>query len=307
MVQPTGVPGSPVEWVVRLIPSNPFQAAADGDILAILVFTVLFALAATRLGEESRDLLTRVAVAVAETSMVLVRWLLIPLPFAVFALAYPMAVATGSTLVGAVLWFIVATCGLLLAATLLLYPVTWLLGGVDPVRFQRGATPAQLVAVGTRSSLASLPAMLVGAEESLRLDRDVANMVLPLSVSAFKLNRTITSPFKLLFLAHVYGLTITPEYLLVFVGTVVFLSFSSPGIPSGGFFVTLPFYLAAGIPVEGVILLKAVDAVPDVFKTLINVTAGLSVATIVARFAGRQPAPATGPPSAASAVGEGRL
>ena len=227
-IPPTTVSRSGLEWISDLIPTNPFRAAADGDILAVLLFTVLFSLAAARLPGESRDPLLNVAAAVAETCMTLVRWLLIPLPLAVFALAYPMAVSAGFALAGAILWFIVVLCALHLALIALLYLVTWLVGGVSPPRFQRGATRAQLVAIGTRSSLASLPAMLAGAEEGLHMDRDVANLVLPLSVSTFKINRMITSPFNLMFLAHVYGLTLPPEVLLAFTGTVVFLSFSTP-------------------------------------------------------------------------------
>ena len=125
---------------------------------------------------------------------------------------------------------------------------------------------------------------------------DVAGFVLPLSVSTFKLNRAISSPFTLIFLAHLYGIALEPGYLATFVVTVMILSFSSPGIPSGGFMVTLPFYVAAGIPIEGVVLLRAVDAIPDIFKTLLNVTADMTVASIVARFvpgAVRSPLPET--------------
>jgi Na+/H+-dicarboxylate symporter len=133
-----------------------------------------------------------------------------------------------------------------------------------------------------------------GADKRLGVPTEVGSFVLPLAVSAFKVNRTISSPLKLLFLAHVYGITLDPGTVALFIPTVMLLSFSSPGIPSGGFLVTMPFYLAAGIPVEGIVLLKAVDAVPDIFKTLVNVTADMSVATIVARFVG-MPAGAAAP------------
>jgi Na+/H+-dicarboxylate symporter len=105
-------------------------------------------------------------------------------------------------------------------------------------------------------------------------------------VSTFKVNRTISAPFKLLFLAHLFGIPVSPAFLVIFIASVVVLSFSSPGIPSGGFLTTLPVYLAAGLPIEGLILLKAVDSVPDIFKTLVNVTADMSAAAIVARFVG---------------------
>jgi len=296
-------PGNPLEWFAGLIPSNPFQALAEGEILAILIFVVLFALAATRLQAESRDLLVRIGAAVAEMSMTLVRWLLIPLPLAVFALAYPMAIETGSSVVGAVVWYVAVVCMLLITFTAIVYLITWVGAGISPVRFQRGITDAQLVAVGTRSSLASLPAMLVGARERLELDEDVSNLVLPLAVSAFKVNRTVTSPFKLLFLAHMYGLVVTPEYLTIYVGTLILLSFATPGLPSRSTFgVMLPFYMAAGIPVEGVVLMSAVDAIPDVFKTLVNVTADVSVTAIVARVLGRSDAKIMVAPGIATAT-----
>jgi Na+/H+-dicarboxylate symporter len=110
--------------------------------------------------------------------------------------------------------------------------------------------------------------------------------VLPFSISSFKPNRAVSSMGKLLFLTHVYQVPMGPEFVLLFAGMLILLSFSSPGIPSGGFLTTLPFYLAAGIPVEAVVLLRAVDAIPDVFKTVVNVTGDLAIAVLAHRVVG---------------------
>lgn len=275
------------QWVSALMPTNVFRALAEENILGLLVCAILFALALTRVTQERRDLLVRFFEAVAETASVLVGWLLLLIPLGVFALTFSLAAKTGVAVAGSVGFYVLELSGLLLAFTALLYPVSFVLGRVPLRRFASGVWPAQAVGIGTRSSLASLAPLIEGSTERLRLPAEVSGLVLPLSVSSFKLNRAISAPFQLYFLAHLYGLPLRPGYVLTFVATEILFSFTSVGIPSSGeTLATLPLYLGAGIPVEGVMLLKAVDAVPDIFKTLLNVTADMSVAVIVARFFG---------------------
>ena len=114
---------------------------------------------------------------------------------------------------------------------------------------------------------------------------EVSAFVLPLSVSTFKLNLALTQPFNLLFISSMFGMHLSPAFMLTFTATMLLLSFTTAGIPSGGAFVSLPFYLSLGIPIEAFALFKVADAVPDIFKTILNVTADMTVATIVARFA----------------------
>jgi len=162
------------------------------------------------------------------------------------------------------------------------------------------------VAVGTRSSLASLPALIQGAEGGLGMPRPVSGFVLPLSVATFKVNTSISSVTKFLFLAAAYGIDLDLPRVVTFVVASLMLSFGSPGVPTAPGSVTrLPAYLAAGIPLEGVVLLSAVDAVPDIFKTLLNVTADMSVATIVARWGAPAPVMAAAVEPVVPAAGEG--
>ena len=280
-------PGA-AEWIVSLIPVNLARAAAEDDLLPIVLFTVLFALALTRVAPEPRRVILGFFQAVFETVLVMLRWVLALSPLGVFALAIALAAHTGSASVGAFGFWVALVSGLMLAFTLLLYPLTAWIGRVSLRSFAFAALPAQAVAIGTRSSLAALPALLEGAEQRLGLPPAVASFAIPLAVSTFKVNRTISSVAKLLFLATLYRVHLDPAHVASFALIVAVLSFSTPGIPSAGTLATMPAYLAAGIPIEGVVLLNAVDAIPDIFKTLVNVTSDLSAAAILTRLIGAE-------------------
>jgi Na+/H+-dicarboxylate symporter len=197
-------------------------------------------------------------------------------------------VKIGGQFVGTIAFWLVLLSGLLFVASLGLYVVARWPGGVSFRRFARALLPVQALAVASRSSLVCLPKLLEAARNDLGQREEVAGIVLPLSVSTFKLNRMVSTPMNLFFLAYLYGIDLDPAITASLIFTAMIVSFATPGIPSGGKFTTLPIYLAAGIPVEGVVLLKAVDAIPDIFKTLINVTEDLTISTVVHRFALRR-------------------
>ena len=289
-------PASVGEWLAGIIPRNVFEAAVRGDILPLLLFTVVFGLAVNRLPLPRRAALADIFQSLAQAMLTVVRWILWGTPIGVFALTLALAMETGAEAVGLLGMFVLVSSGLMLLFTAVLYPFSAILGRVPVAAFARAVAPAQLVAVSTRSSIASLPALIEGARDALRLPDQATGFVLPLCVSAFKVNRTISSPVKLLFLAHIYGIQLGAAELAGFLITVIILSFSAVGVPGGGgAFRTLPAYLAAGIPIEGVVLMEAVDTIPDIFKTLVNVTGDMSVATLLSRgwrVAGRIPATA---------------
>ena len=278
--------GTLQDWLVNLIPSNAVRALAGGEILPVIVAALLFAIAARSIAEERRLLLQRLFEAISETTLTLMRYILRFLTVAVFSLTFVAVAGAGPAIAGGVAYFVVAVTLLLIAATLLLYPATWWFGKIPVRRFAAAVWPCQVLAMTTRSSLATLPSLLERGRARIGLPAPVAAFVLPLSVSSFKLNRTISTPLKVIVLSHLYGLPVDFGVILLFVAVAGLLSFGTPGLPSHGSMVTLPFYLAAGLPLQGVVLLSAVDAIPDIFKTVLNVTADMSVATIVARAAG---------------------
>lgn len=279
-------PGGFGAFFTGVIPTNPFASAARDDVLGVIVFTAVLALATRQIPDEQRQLVIGLFRALASATKVVVRWILLALPIGVFAIAYALTANTGFDTAGAVGYYVLMVSVMMVLFTLLLYPITAVAGRIPMRRFAWGVAPSQAVALGTRSSLASLPALMQGAEQRLQLPAHVSAFALPLAVSTFKVNRGVSSTLKLLLLGHFYGLTIEPGFILVFVLTITLLSFSSPGIPGGGTMTSAPVYLAAGIPLEGLVLIEAVEAVPDMFKTLVNVTADMTVAAVVARFVG---------------------
>jgi proton glutamate symport protein len=266
------------------MPRNVFAAAAKGDLLPILIFTAVFAVAVTRLPDETRLPLTNVFQGMSAAMLTVVQWILIGTPLGVFALTYSPALRAGAGAAGMLGAFIVLVCALLVLFTLLLYPATAIFGRIPMRTFARGVAPAQLVAISTRSSIASLPALIDGATRLLRLPPTSTSFVLPLTVAVFKMNRPISTTAKLLFVAHVYNVPLHATTIAIFLATVILLSFSAVGVPDGGVaFTTLPAYLAAGLPIEAIVVLEATTTIPDIFKTLLNVTGDMAAATILAR------------------------
>ncbi len=272
-----------VGWLVSLVPANPIRAAADGAMLPLIVFTLTFALALGRLAEETRGAVVLFFQGVADAMTVVVQWVLAAAPLGVFALAVGLATRLGAGVVGAVAFYLAAHSALIVVAIALVYVVVAAFGGVSPLRFARAALPAQIVAATTRSSMAALPSAFTAAEQALGLPRAVTSFALPLAVSVFRLNQAVSWVAMALFASKLYGVPLGTEQVVSLAVTSVLMSFSVPGIPSGSLFVVAPFFAAVGIPPESVGVLIALDLVPDLFKTPLNVTGHIASVALLAR------------------------
>ena len=272
--------------VAGLLPANPVKAAADGDLLALIVFAVILGIAISRLPDETRAPLVQMSTGLRDAMLTIVRGVLIVAPAGVFALAMTTTATLGAGVIAGVAYYLVLTCGFLVGFTVLLYGVAVLAGGVRLSVFARAVAPAQAVALGTRSSLAALPALMDGAARHLPVSAAVAGFVLPLSVAVFKAHGPLTGTVTFLVLARLYDIPVETGLFLSFLAVIFAASFTTPGTPGGGQLLTLPAYLAAGIPIEPLLLIGAVEAIPDLFKTLANVTADMAATVVVGRFAG---------------------
>jgi proton glutamate symport protein len=204
-------------------------------------------------------------------------------PIGIFALALALAAKLGTEAIGAALFYVVVVSALLFASTLLLYLFVMLFAPVSVGRFARAVLPAQLVAVTTRSSMAPLPLLLTSAEQVLGLPRTLTSFALPLASSTFRYCQPLTWQCYAAFAGALYGIELGIAEIATLAVTSILMSFSVPGIPSGGLYVVAPFLAAVGLPVEVIGVLIALDLVPDVFKSLTNVTAHLAAVTLVAR------------------------
>ncbi|HUF90014.1 MAG TPA: cation:dicarboxylase symporter family transporter [Gemmatimonadota bacterium] len=280
------------EWLLHAIPTNPFAAAAEENLLQIVVFAALFAVAAGRLAPAARTTVAALFSPLAEASLVLVAWLLKASPVAVFALAYGAAREIGFGAAWVLVSFAVVTTVVMVILTLGFIPLAGVVGRVGTVRFARAAWPGQLVGLTTRSSLAALPALVEGARSRLRLPDPVVGFGLPLAASMFKPNTLVSGPGRVLFLAWVLDLAIDPLSYVLFVGYAMLLAATTVGIPSqSGRVSLLPAYLALGIPIEAVMLLESVDVIWDFAATVLNATGYLATTTLLPRVGASASAP----------------
>lgn len=273
-------------WVTSLLPGNPIGAAANGAMVPFILFVLLFAIAVARSSAETRTILLAFFKALGEAMMMLVRGVIWCAPVGIFATVLPVAAHAGASLVGAIGLYIVAYSALSLIVVGLVYPVVALLGRIPVTRFARAVLPAQLIAFSSSSSVAALPALVTAAKQELELAQGVTGFVLPLAAAMFKLAGPSSWMAGALFIGWFYGVPLHLPQLATIAAASVFLGFASPGIPRGAFIMLTPVLLAVGLPVEGVGILIAVDAIPDTFATVLNATGNLAATALVARRVG---------------------
>jgi len=272
-------------WITGLIPSNPVKAASDGALLQLVIFTIFFGIALTRVSDENRAPVIAFFRGVADGMIVVVRWMLAIAPIGVFALAVPLAARAGVAAAGALAYYVVAigvVCIILIAACAV---VGVTLGRVPLRRYMKTGAPAQAVAFSARSSLASLPALVEGARE-LGLPKTVSAFFLPLAVATFRLGAVPAMLVGAMFLGRLYGIDIPPAQIVGILLTSILLSFSIPGIPGGGILVMAPILASAGIPAAGLGILLALDTIPDMFRTMTNVSGDYAAAAVLSRLRG---------------------
>lgn len=271
-----------VDWFTALVPPNPIAAAADGNMVSLLVFTMLLALATARTAPDAREPVVRFFKSLGDVMLLLVHWIIAAAPVAIFALVLPMAAQSGASLVGAVGFYIAAFAAACAVVTALLYPVVAMAGGVPMRALARAALPAQLIGISSSSSIATLPAMVESAD-ALGVPKRVSGFVLPLAVSVFKPAAPVAWIVGVLFIGRFYGIEVGVRELGIVAAASVLLSFAAPGVPRGAFLMLTPLFLAIGLPAEGIGVLIAIDAIPDVCATVVNVTGDIAATTLVAR------------------------
>lgn len=266
-----------------LLPSNVVKAAAEDGVLAVVVFALAFGFATTRLTAEARRPLVEVFRAVSEAMIVLVRWILMAAPFGVFALALGVGLHGGFKAAGALGHYVAIVClsqiGLILLT--LLIAVVW--GRIDLGRFLSATGPALAVAVSTQSSIASLPVMIERARDNLGVPAERAGLVLPLAVAVFRMTSPVANLAVCLYVAQLHGVELGLPVLIAGGLTAIAVSIASVGLPGQvSFFASVgPICLAMGVPVGVLPLLLAVEVIPDIFRTLGNVTADMTAVRIV--------------------------
>jgi Na+/H+-dicarboxylate symporter len=279
----TAVPEIPgfVDFILRLIPRNPFAAAAEGALLPLIVFTVLFAAAVGSLSPVRREPLVGLARSIADALIVLVYWVLKAAPLGLFALAAPITAGTGWDVLRSLAVFVVAVAvGLLVFVVVVYLPALRLLAGRAPLGFVRGSLGTVTVGFSTTSSVATLPVMLEDAR-ALGISEQVEDLVLPLAAALNRAGSALFQGSAVVLLAALSGVQLGPGQWLGAALGVFFAAMTVAPVPSASVITLAPALQAAGVPLAGLGLLLGIDRLPDMLRSAVNVLGHLVTAAVV--------------------------
>ena len=274
------------EFIASLVAPNIVAAAAETNMLPLTIFFALFAFAVSRLPLAQREVLLGFFRALANVMLTIIGWVLWVAPLGVFALALGVAAQSGGGAFAAFAHYILtvsAMGGIVMVAG---YVLAVAVGGRSLFGFARAMLPAHAVAISTQSSLASLPAML-GSARRLRVREATADFALPLSVAIFRATSPAMNLAVAIYVATLAGVELTPASLAAGIAVALVISVGSVSLPGSISFVVSigPIALAMGVPVEPLALLVAVEMLPDIMRTLGNVTMDVAVTVATDRAA----------------------
>ena len=267
-----------------VVPSNVVAAATNGDILPLTVFTTVFALALTRVPATGRQAVVALFDGVADALLIVIAWVLAIAPLGVFALAFTVGSAAGGAAFAGLGHYVVIISVIGILVTLAAYPMAQLLAGISMGRFARDLIPPQAVAISTRSSLASLPAMLT-ASRSLGIREEVGDVTLPIAVALYRMTGPAMNVAVAFYVAHWLGLQPSLAQMIAATAVGAVMSYGAVSLPGEVSYISsiAPIALALGVPIAPLGLLVAVEMVPDIFRTVGNVTHDVVLAAIVDR------------------------
>jgi Na+/H+-dicarboxylate symporter len=283
---------------VNVVPSNPIAAMADGKMLQVILFALLFGLALSKAGA-SGEKLRGFFSDLNDVMMRLISMIIALTPIGVFCLMTQLGATLGLAEIAKVAMYFVTIVIALLVHASLVYPLLLkTLTGLNPLVFLRKMREALLVAFSTSSSGATLPVTLRTVEHKLGVQNNVASFAVPLGATINMDGTAIMQGVATVFIAQFYGIDLGLSALLTVVLTATLASIGTAAVPGVGL-ITLTLVLdQVGLPVEGIALIIGVDRLLDMLRTAVNVTGDATVATIVASSEGQLDREVFGAPEA---------
>lgn len=292
---------SVVDQLIDIVPRNPFDALAGGNMLQVVFFALMLGIGVTLLGGQRTARVGALFQDLSDAVIAMVRLIMLVAPLGVFALLAHAIVQVGedperqAELFTALLGYMgCVVLGLLLHLGLVYLPLLRLLARVGPRQFLRAMAPAQLLAFSSSSSAATLPVTMACAEKRLGVDDEVSSFVLPLGATINMDGTALYQGVAAIFIANVYGLDLSLGAQLSILLTATLASIGTAAVPGVGLIMLTIVLRQAQIPVEGIALILGVDRPLDMLRTAINVSGDATVATLVARSEGMELRPQAG-------------
>jgi DAACS family dicarboxylate/amino acid:cation (Na+ or H+) symporter len=276
-----------IDLLVKIVPRNPVKAAADGDMLAVIFFSLMVGIALTTLSPENAAPMRGFLESLGHVTIAIIEMVMKIAPVGVFCLIFSVTARFGYDLLLNLLVYVVTVVGGLAAFEFLVYPLALaLVARRSPREFFRRSEIVILTAFSTSSSNATLPTTIRVAREELGIPSEIAGFVLPLGAT---LNMNGTALFEgatVLFLAQVFGVELSLGAQVVVVVMAVITAIGTAGIPGGSVPLLMMILGMVGVPMEGIAVILGVDRILDMCRTVLNVTGDLVTAAIVTRFEG---------------------
>jgi Na+/H+-dicarboxylate symporter len=276
-----------VDFLVGLVPANPFAAASSGAILPLIVFTALVAAATGTLPTERRERLINLAEDGSEALIKLVWWILYLAPIGVFGLIAPVTAKLGwDLLVSLGIFLICVFVGLVLFLMLITLPLVYFVAGIGPVRYLKGGFGATSVAASTTSTAAAIPVTLEETTRNLGVSKTIADLLVPLGASMHRPGSALFQGAAIVFLAHLYGVPVPMAAVGAAMLATFLVSLTVAPVPSSSVVTMAPALDAVGVPVAGLAIMLGIDRIPDMMRSAVNVLAQMSAAVLVDRWTG---------------------
>jgi Na+/H+-dicarboxylate symporter len=281
------------DFVISLVPANPFAAAASGQILPLIVFTALFAAAAGTLAKERRERMIDAAEDVSGALIKLVWWILYTAPIGIFGLVAPATALLGWGLIQSLAIFILCVfIGLVLLMAFVFLPLLIVLGKMPPSKFFKGTLGAASIAFSTTSTATAIPVSLEETTQKLGVSESVADLLIPLGASIYRPGSALFQGAAVVFLAHVYNVPLAFGAIGAVIFATFLVSLTVAPVPSSGVVTMAPALASVGIPVAGLALILGIDRIPDMMRSCVNVLGQIATAVLVDKRQGQvEPSP----------------
>ncbi|SOD40826.1 dicarboxylate/amino acid:cation symporter [Nitrosovibrio sp. Nv4] len=263
---------------------NPITALAQGDVLAVVVFALLLGIALVVGGERYANILTLLQ-EFLELMLMLVGWIMRLAPLGIMALLMKLVATQDPVLLTTLIEFIAVVVGTTLLHGVVVLPlILYLVTGMTPLKFWRGAREALITAFATSSSSATLPVTLRCVEQHLHVKRDIAGFVLPLGATLNMDGTALYEAVAALFIANLAGIELNLMQQIIVFLTAMLAAMGAPGIPSAGMVTMVLVLQSVGLPAEGIAILLPIDRLLDTFRTTVNVEGDMVGSLVVQKW-----------------------
>lgn len=263
---------------------NPIGALAKGDILAVVVFALLLGIALVVGGERYANIIVLLQ-ELLELVLMLVGWIMRLAPFGIMALLLQLVATQDTALLATLIKFIVVVVGTTLLHGVVVLPlILYLVTGMTPLKFWRGAREALVTAFATSSSSATLPVTLRCVEQHLHVKRDIAGFVVPLGATLNMDGTALYEAAAALFVANLAGIELNLMQQMIVFFTAMLGAMGAPGIPSAGMVTMVMVLQSVGLPAEAIAILLPIDRLLDAFRTAVNVEGDMVGSLVVQKW-----------------------